>query len=131
MENNLLFDSSILIDYLRGDKLTQEFVDELLDDGQATVAVSGITELELYAGKSLDKPKEKHRVDVLFDQLLIFPVTSVVLRKAGELKRHFNISLGDAIIAATAIEEKFIVVTTDPDFSKIPGIKCLTPAAAL
>lgn len=123
-EPNLLLDTSVLINYLRNHQPTMRYIYDLLSQTDRSVAVSGITEFELYTGKSMDKPQEKLKVDLLLNKLIIFPLSSTILRQAGEIKRkHPSISPGDAIIAATSIESGFILITPDKDFSKIPELK--------
>lgn len=61
--NKYLLDSNILIDYLRRYPIGEKFLKQLLSDPQFIVAISGITELEIYAGKRLDNPEEAQRVN--------------------------------------------------------------------
>jgi predicted nucleic acid-binding protein len=46
--------------------------------------------------------------------------------KAGEFKGNYNVSIADAIIAASAYFEGSIVISDDSDFKRIAEIKTLT-----
>lgn len=126
--NRYLLDSNILIDYLRGYLPSIKFLKRVLSEPGLTIAISAITELEIYAGKSLDSLVAKKKVDNLLNSLFILPIDSSILRKAGELLRHQGLDIPDAIISATAILKNYTVVTRNiGDFQKIKNLKVLSP----
>lgn len=98
-----LFDSTVLIDYLRGHPSVRPYIQILLDEPR-TVAYSVMTEAELWAGIR-DRQDEQRHKDAL-SRMSRLGVTSRVARIAGSFYGRFKsqgLSLPDAIIAATAI----------------------------
>lgn len=64
----------------------------------------------------------------LFSVTKILPVTRVIVDKAIELRQQRKMSLGDALIAATAINHQVILVTRNTaDFDWIEGLEVLNP----
>jgi hypothetical protein len=75
---------------------------------------------------------EKQRTEELFNQLTIFDVTVEVARYAGLLKNEWaskgrTLSLADAIIAATSLLHRQVLITGDrkdfpmPELQVYPG----------
>jgi len=124
---SIVFDTSILIDFLRKKEGTKEIMQKV-QDGKIKGYVSSITEGELYAGKeSLNKKKQKAIVDLikLFEKIL---PNNEIAKKAGEFRRDYNVSLLDSIIAATAhIQNAKLWTTNIEDFKKIKEIEVETP----
>jgi len=119
-----LIDTSIIIDYLRDHKPTVNLVDELLvKNNQFYISV--LTQAELYSGKSSRKYAFKHALSGLMVAFKKIPLDESTAVKAGHLKRDYNVTLFDAIIAATAIGNRLILFTRDKDFVKIEGLKKL------
>ena len=46
--------------------------------------------------------------------------------KAGELKGKYKVSIADAFIAASALQEDATIISDDPHFKKIPEVEVLT-----
>ena len=64
--------------------------------------ISEITKLEVLGYLSFDDITKKDITD-LFDTLQIIPINSIIIDKAIELRQLRKMSIGDAIIGATAI----------------------------
>ena len=55
-------------------------------------------------------------------------LNEAIVFKAIQLKQSKRLSLGDAIVAATAVEGKAILYTANTDdFKNIPGLKVVNP----
>jgi predicted nucleic acid-binding protein len=99
---SILFDTSILIDHLRG---RPEATDLLLNAAIAgPPLVSVLTRVEIEGGM---RSVERHGVRRLFDALAVLPVSDEIAKDAGALLRqyrrsHSGIDLVDYVIAATA-----------------------------
>lgn len=117
-----LLDSNILI---YAGQPGNEFLDEWLEaPGTAFSAVS-ITEVLGYEGIT---PEDEVLFEAMFGQLIMQPVSEVVLRKAAILRRGRRMKLGDAIIAATALETGSELVTrNEQDFRGIHGLRIINP----
>jgi predicted nucleic acid-binding protein len=123
--SNLLLDTSVLIDHLREYKPATDFLETIFNSG-ALVAVSAVTEMELYAGKSMDLPAVEKSVHNLLELFNVLPVTSRIAQQAGSLLRnyrHQGLTPIDAIIASTAMEYNSNLITRNiKHFRMIKGI---------
>jgi predicted nucleic acid-binding protein len=95
-----LFDTTILVDYLRG----VEDAHVLLAAQDAPPQISVGSVLELYAG--FKNRREERMGERLLSEARLLPVTPEVARRAGVFSRLYEASHGmddiDAVIAATA-----------------------------
>lgn len=106
---NILIDTDILINFLRGDMKAKEFLSNMADDG--TVYCSTITIAEIFAGMI---EKERKQTEELLDSLNIINVNREIAEKAGSYKNRIkaqNLELDDCIIAATALYKNAILAT--------------------
>ena len=128
VKSKYLLDSNILIDYFRGYPPIVNFLDKLITNVDYIVAISSITEYEIYSGKSLDDQQVKRRVDALIKQVKVLPLSRPLLKFAGELTRYHQLSSGDAIIAATAITYNYLLLTRNRrHLENLPGLKTIIP----
>jgi toxin FitB len=112
----LLLDSDVLVDHLRGHRRVQASSDEL--------HVSAISRAELFAGRGT----EERRIRRLLAPMTELPVDTAVAERAGRLKRSSTLRLPDALIAATALEHRLMLVTRNTrDFEGIRGLKVRHP----
>jgi predicted nucleic acid-binding protein len=99
MADRLLFDTDVLIDYLRDEPAAVGFISHLTE----RPAVSAITIAELYAG--VRDGEERTALDSFITSFEILPVTEAIARRGGLVRRDYhrshNVSLPDALIAAT------------------------------
>ena len=105
-----LFDSTILIAHLRGER---QATDLLLDAAETGPYASVVSRAEIEGGM---RSAERSDVARLFDGLRMLPVTDAVARRAGAHLRHHRrshpgIDLADYLIAATAEEDGLPLVT--------------------
>lgn len=96
-----VFDSTILIAHLRGDRRA---TDLLLETPRAERLVSVLSRVEIEGGM---RSAERQQVAALFSYLRMKPVTDAIARRAGGYLRqyrrsHQGIDLVDYVIAATA-----------------------------
>ncbi len=98
-----LIDTSILIDYLRGDERAASLLQA--ERQRAPLHASEITRLEVLAGM---RPKEETGTRLLLSTLVWHPVDEAIAEAAGALGRewlasHGGIDSADLAIAATAL----------------------------
>ena len=94
---------------------------------QQTIWVSEITRLEVLGYHKLNEPDRRDFVQ-LFALTRIYPVSSMIIDGAITLRQQRKMSLGDAIIAATALEYRQTLVTRNVnDFARIEGLKVVNP----
>lgn len=124
--NNVLVDTSVIIDFLRRKDKENTVFFRLLNKKQQLFC-SIITHTELYSGRFIWT--NNHAKETLTTTLLAIKIlflTEEISQQAGKIRATENIAILDAIIAATAIEHKLSLVTLNrKDFEKIKGIKLL------
>ena len=112
---DLLIDTDIFIDHLRGSAE--------LKPGRHRLHYSVVTRAELFAGNSA--------TDLVSQLLAPFREVAVdraVAERAGRVAREFQLRLPDALIAATALENRLTLTTRNrKDFDKVRGLRIRTP----
>ena len=97
---SVVFDTSILIDVLRGDSAALGYVRGVTD----VPTCSEVTRIEVTRGL---RSRERTSAEQLFRTLHWVPLDEPIARRAGELGRRWDrhrprVSLADLVIAATA-----------------------------
>lgn len=123
-----LIDSDILIDYLRGFPKTRDFLFKLKEKG--ILLISPINVAEIYSGKEIKNLKKRKIIDEFLDEFEITPFDKNLAKLAGEIKMIYQLPFADAIVAATAIQSKSILVTRNiKHFNQIKNLKIYKEAA--
>ena len=124
MSNEMLVDTDVLIDFLRGNEEAIAFIDGF----SSHIILSPIVVAELYAGV-----KGTNELSVLDDFVSLFrivPLDAEIVKAGGLYKRDFGksngVGLADAILAATADKENAELKTLN--VKHYPMIKGLKPA---
>lgn len=127
MNSGVVFDTTVLIDHLRGFTPAKEKI-ELVKQKSLLGYISVLTEAELLAGqgsKNSSKRKEIIELISIFQKIIL---NNEIAQKAGEFKREYNQSLDDCIIAATAFHQNCKLWTKNKkDFEKIKEIEVEDP----
>lgn len=111
----VLLDSDIFIDHLRGVRR--------IVPGSLAIHYSVITRCELFAGHAA----EEQRIEQVLAPYRELDVDRAISERAGRLRRTFRIRTPDALIAATAMEHNFTLVTRNVrDFSEVAGLRVRT-----
>ena len=91
----------------------------------SSISAISFAEVLGYPGLSDEDVKD---FEAWFSALEIHQVTESILRGAAGLRRKRRMKLGDAIIAATAIEHGLELVTRNMvDFKQIAGLRLINP----
>jgi len=122
MTDTFLFDTDVIVDYLRGRKEAVVFLEQLT----APILISTITVAELYAG--VRDGDEREALELFFQAFEIVDVDEAIARKGGLFRRDYGAShgvgLADALIAATAtIIEATLVTLNKRHFPMIRNIQ--------
>jgi tRNA(fMet)-specific endonuclease VapC len=135
-----IFDTNILIEYLRGNEATAQLLEQnncFLPSN--TAAISIVTQAELYAFAIKNKwgVKRISLLENLIVQLLIIPIDSkVIVEKYAEIdafsqgvlpervlgRSAINMGKNDLWIAATTALTNGTLITTDNDFRHLENI---------
>ena len=110
MSQDLLVDTDVLVDYLRGNDAAVAYVQQHAD----RIAVSAITVAELYAGV---RPTQAAPLDELTRLFPVLPVDRETATVGGQLRaeygRSHGVGLADALVAATARRHGMRLVTAN------------------
>lgn len=119
----MILDSNILIYSVTADY--QTFLSPYVNEAENSVSL--ITKLEVMGFHRLTE-LDKKRFERIFSRLTIFPIPEELVEVAISLRQQKSMSLGDAIVAATALEHKRTLVTRNSgDFKWIDGLKLVNP----
>jgi predicted nucleic acid-binding protein len=105
----LLFDTDVLIEYLRGKAEAKKYI----DTKQGVIYMSAITMAELYAGVREDE--EYKKLERFIETFEVINLNKSIAKTGGLFRNKYKPShgtgLADALIAATAQEISAQVVT--------------------
>ncbi|MFD2285706.1 PIN domain-containing protein [Pedobacter petrophilus] len=127
MEINYLWDTNTVIYYLQG--LLSEDAEKLIDNILLTTqpAISAITEIELLCWRTAGENDLKLLRNFIGDSY-VYELNREIKDQTAELRKHHNLKLPDAIIAATALVNKLTLITRNvKDFDKISNLHLSNP----
>jgi predicted nucleic acid-binding protein len=118
--NKLLLDSNIIIGLVKGRFPISQLEKSLL-------IVSEITRLEIFGYHKLQLQEEK-LLHQFFENIDGLPVSKKIIDQAINFRKQKKISIGDAIIAATALPNKLPLLTANTkDFRHLEELELLNP----
>jgi toxin FitB len=116
----ICFDTNIII-YIANGTLGADFI------GDEAILYPSIVRIEAL-GYSHIRSIEEQRVRELLAMFTEAPLTTAVIENAIKLRQRKSMSLGDAIVAATALENNCQLLTANVnDFSHINELDVLSP----
>lgn len=120
----MLADSNIIIYAAQSDDLNwRQFFREY------QVAASIVSYIEALGYQSLPE-EERLILEEIFRIIALLPLTPEIAAQAVELRQQRRIGLGDAIIAATALEHDLTLMTRNTrDFRQITNLRLINPIA--
>lgn len=108
---DFLVDTDVFVDHLRGARR--------FEPKSHRIHYSVVTRAELFAGNAATD-----LIGVLLAPFREVAVGRAVAERAGRIRRETGIRLPDALIAATAIEDKLSLFTRNrSDFEHVPGLR--------
>ena len=119
--NGKLLDTNVILGLFKG----QPSVTALLETAEADVLyASVITRMELLSFPGITPEEEKHIRDFLDEEVSIIPLNTEVEDTAIRLRRATRHKIPDAVVAASAIASKAVLVTYDRELAEInfPGL---------
>ncbi|MDR1872126.1 MAG: type II toxin-antitoxin system VapC family toxin [Deltaproteobacteria bacterium] len=122
--SRLLFDTNILIDYLKNCQ-SIDYINSFINND---LFISYITKMELLAHSSLSE-EEKSGIQIFLTSLNIIPMNEKIERIAIDLRMATTLKLPDAIIVATALVIDATILTRDKRLLalKWPGLVVRSP----
>ena len=92
-----------------------------------TPAVSAVSYVEVLGYHKLTE-SERQDLEAFFAAASILPLSDAVLDQAVQLRQHKKMTLGDSLVAATALVHRLTLVTRNTDdFDWIDGLTLLNP----
>jgi predicted nucleic acid-binding protein len=125
MGTGYLLDSNVIIGYLAGAIPAPGMgaVSDIIDDA---LHISVISQIEIL--RFNDTPENEQVLADFVKASGVHPLNDSVVRRTIALCKQSKIKLPDAIIAATALTEDFVLVTRNTDdFKNIAGLELLNP----
>lgn len=120
-----LLDTNVIIDFL-GNKLPEQTLTFLIPIIDSIPNVSVITQIELLGFKTSNRHQKV--LSNFVEDSKIYQLTGSVFTQTISLRKSKKIKLPDAIIAATAIENKLTLITRNvSDFKSIDHLEIKNP----
>lgn len=118
----MILDSNILIYALQPD---YEYLIEIIINELPSISV--ISQIEVLGYHKLSSVQKK-QFEEIFENLTVLPISMAIANRAITLKQQQKMTLGDALIAATALEYQLPLVTRNvKDFQWIDKISLIDP----
>ena len=124
MNGKLPFDTNVILGIVKG----QPSIAAILEAAEKEACASVITKMELLSFHGITPEAEKQIRDFL-DAITIVPLNADVEETAIRLRRATRRKLPDAIVAASAIISKAVLVTCDRELANtdFPGLETCIP----
>src|SRR3989344_70615 len=128
VKETVVIDTDIIVDLLRKVEDAKKFF-KRIENNEIQAYFSIITELELFAGKTSQSAEEQKIIDDLLSIMIRVDLDREIARKAGFMRRTYDLAIADSIIVATALSKnvKTIVTRNKKHFAKVKEIEVLVP----
>lgn len=127
MPQALLLDSDILIDHLRKEQSALDYIRQKMTDG-SPLFISVISRIEILSGS---RKGEEEIIRSLFDVLTAVDLDLAISDSAGaylsKFRKSHALSIGDAVIAATAKEMGMKLVTRNIKHYPMKDVEIVKP----
>ena len=107
-----LLDSNILIGFLNGDKKIIDWILERKRENKFSLSISFISKIEVLSLKEL-KNGQVNELEKFLNSFYMIYLSDEIINLSAALRRKNFLSLGDAVVVATTISNKLILVTND------------------
>ena len=119
----VILDASVIIDHLRQPNKQNTFLTLISSESEGIVSL--ITVAEVYSGKKVQIPgKQQDDLRIILTGTEIVIPEKTTAMTVGLLRAQYAMSLGDAFIAALAIERDLPIATlNEKDFRKVKEVR--------
>ena len=107
-----LLDSNILIGFLNDDKKIINWILERKREDKLSLNISFISKIEVLSFKEL-KDDQVDELEKFLNTFYMLYLSDEIINLSAALRRKVSLPLGDAVVAASAISNKLILVTND------------------
>jgi hypothetical protein len=124
IKDGVIADTSVLIEFLKGNEPISREVERLLKENR--IITTGIIIAELLQG--VKNKKEEYKILVFSEAVEILELPAITWIKAGKIssslrRKGINLPITDVALSALATEYDLSVFTLDNHFKQIPDIK--------
>lgn len=127
-----LLDANVLGAYLQGRAGALSLAREWVHNDEATTSIVVYGELIEYLKSFTQFPRHQAALRTLLRKVHPYPLTYALVEQYADLRRAMRPPYGsgligdiDTLIAATALHYRLTLVTTDSDFTRVPGLACM------
>jgi tRNA(fMet)-specific endonuclease VapC len=124
-----LLDTNVGGAYLQGRPGAVSLAREWIHNDQATTSIVVYGEITEYLKGFAQFPRHQAALRTLLRKVHPYPLTYALLEQYADLRRAMRPPYGpgligdiDTLIAATALHYRLTLVTTDSDFTHVPGL---------
>lgn len=126
MGQRYLLDTNILIYFIKS-QLPLGSKAQVKEIILTSFIISVVTKIEFLGWPEYNKINFVEAEELL-NEANIIHLNKEIISSTIHIKRNYNLKLGDAIIAATALENKLILVSRNTkDFTRVPDLKLYNP----
>lgn len=116
-----VLDTNAIVYYVNNDPQAVTVLSPILT--QEIIIVPSVVIVELWSSSNVSKT-EMHTIETFLNSTLVVNLDAILGKTAGTLRRDYRMSLGDSVVAATALATKATLLTRNiRDFKKIPGLQ--------
>ncbi|MEK7597079.1 MAG: PIN domain-containing protein [Patescibacteria group bacterium] len=120
----IFIDTDIIISFTKGHAI---FLKELIKEqrnNKIELIINPVVVAEFFTDKNLSNNKKYQQAVRLFQNFTVLIINKQIGFITGELLRNsLTVAIGDAIIAATCLENKLELITNNQkDFKKVKGL---------
>jgi predicted nucleic acid-binding protein len=120
-----LIDSNVIIDF-KANRIPPENLPFLKQVFNEDFHISVAVEIEVLGFNT--SPEGTVELEEFIAGATIFQLDEPITRRTIDLRRRYKLKLGDAIIAATALEYNLTLITHNvADFKRVDGLSILNP----
>lgn len=121
----IFIDTNIIISYTKDYFIYLKELIEKQKNGNVILFVNPVVVAEFFTDKNLNNGKKFKLAKEFFYNFTSLPINNTVGMIAGELLRNNStVAIGDALIAATCLENKLELMTNNQkDFRKVKNLK--------
>ncbi|MBS3050540.1 MAG: PIN domain-containing protein [Candidatus Aenigmarchaeota archaeon] len=130
----LVLDTGIIIAFVNEEKdkslKSVEKIFELTKNGKLQTSISSITISEIYSFfYKRREPKKAVGISAMIEEIGVMAINldKELAKKGGIFKSKYAISFADAIILATCVDVKSMLITYDKEFSPVKDVQILRP----
>lgn len=121
---SLVVDSSVLIQNIRRGKELFFGILGKANLGKVKLIVPSVVLMEIWSGKSMENKGMERKIEARLAVFEKMNIDDKIAKKAGEVRRLYEVSGIDALIAACCLEHKAKLVTINvKHFQMVKGLK--------